>query len=192
MKNILLIIIVAISFSSFTKVDYTPIDLWEMVLSAEKIVYGEIAELREKDYTLKITSSVTGDKGNIVITRYNDWACSHRWAPYKVGQKVVVFLYMYNGKYKIMSAGGEGEIEVKGNKLNINSYIVGCDIKAVKPDLEITKFSTIIKQIRDCYGINKNLPFKKKECHDDNLYSDKNATSLYNCLKKEIEANFKR
>ena len=89
MKTLIIICtIVTVSF----KVDYEAIQLWEMALSADKIVYGEITELRENDYTLKIIASPTNDVGTIKIIRFKSWICATRWAKYERGQRIIVFL----------------------------------------------------------------------------------------------------
>jgi len=185
------ILILLFCITSFSlKADYSPLRLWEMALKADKIVYGEITELRENDYTLKIESSITGDSGTIIIQRFQDWTCAVRWAPYKVGQKVVVFLQLYEGKYNIMSGGGEGEMEVSNGMVKIESYIASCDIKKVKSDLEIKNFMFVISEVRRAFSYDKKT---NKVSTKPNAAGNYKCTgeSLYWCLNKEINNNTK-
>ena len=132
------------------KVDYSAIRLWQMALSADKIVYGEITELREKEYTLKIESSITEDKGTIIVERFQNWTCASRWAPYKTGQKIVVFIENRNGTNHIMSGGGEGEMEVKNEIVAIDAVTLGCDVNKLKSDKQIKRDITGQKD-KGCY-----------------------------------------
>ncbi|MDQ3191603.1 MAG: hypothetical protein M3Q58_08420 [Bacteroidota bacterium] len=104
------------------KADYTPLKLYQMIITAEKIVYGEITSLDTKTFTLRIENSLTGEKGSLTIYRFKDWACASRWTEYKIGQKVLLFLYLNknNGQLMTMSAGNEGELPIYKDSIYIN------------------------------------------------------------------------
>lgn len=53
-------------------------------------------------------------------------------------------------------------------------------------------FIQIAKDLRACYAMNRNLPYKKTGCKNENLSADKNVNSLYNCLKREMELYIKK
>ncbi|MFZ6052748.1 hypothetical protein [Halocola ammonii] len=120
MKKLLSFIL--ISFSTITaKADYVPVDLYAMMLKAEKIVYGEIISLDSLTFTLEIEGSVTGDTGNVTVKRFQDWPCAHRWTDYRTGQRLFLFLHTSNGAMETMSAGNEGELPICQDSIYINS-----------------------------------------------------------------------
>ena len=104
------------------KAKYQPLDLYEMILGAEKIVYGEIIELDSLTFTLKVERNITGDETELVIQRFENWPCAHRWTEYKVGQRLFLFLKNYNGQLNSMSGGNEGELPIHNGSVYINSF----------------------------------------------------------------------
>jgi len=184
MTNLLLILLI---FVGSYNVKYVADPLWHMALSADKIVYGEITELRENDYTLKIESSLTGDSGTINIQRFQNWTCASRWAPYKKGQKVAVFTENRNGTNHIISGGGEGEMEVKNDSVSIDPVTLKCDVKKLKSDKQIKGFLFVISEIRRAYSIDKktNKITLKPSTAGNYIYS---GLSLFSCLTEEINA----
>jgi hypothetical protein len=101
--------------------------LYEMILGADKIVYGEISEMDSLTYTLRIEGNLTGKEKTIEVLKFQDWPCAWRWKEYKTGQKLFLFLKKYDGqleKYKnqyySMSAGNEGELPISDNFVLIN------------------------------------------------------------------------
>jgi hypothetical protein len=94
------------------KASYTPYQLPQMIFKAEQIVYGEIIAIDSLTYHLKVEKSVLDPLDTIEVRRFRNWACAWRWADYKVGQRVFLFLDKYNGIYHALSAGNEGELPV--------------------------------------------------------------------------------
>ncbi|PKB43051.1 hypothetical protein AX016_1234 [Cellulophaga sp. RHA19] len=121
MKTILTTIILLFSVIGL-RAEYRPLDLYEMILGAEKIVYGEIIELDSLTFTLKVERNLTGDETELVIQRFENWPCAHRWTDYKVGQRLFLFLKNYNGKLNSMSGGNEGELPIQNESVYINSF----------------------------------------------------------------------
>jgi len=76
--------------------DYSPKELYEMVIKADKIVYGEVISFDSNYYFLKISGSLTNDTGIIKVRRFENWTCAHRWANYEVCQKLLLFLVFRN------------------------------------------------------------------------------------------------
>ena len=181
-----ILILFALFFCSFIKAKYLPTPLWEMALTADKIVYGEITELHENDYTLKIISNATNDSGTIKIQRFKDWTCAARWTPYAKGQKVVVFLEKRENVYHIMSGGGEGEMEVMNENVNFKNYIIDCNVKDIKSDLKVNSFIKNIKKIRDCYSLSENTFKITRKCQEVSHPSPQRKDNLFDCLETEI------
>ena len=101
--------------------EYRSLQLFEMIIKAEKIVYGTVVELDSSYFTLKIEGSLTSDSGILKVERFSDWACAERWGEYAVGQRLLLFLTNWEGKLLTMSAGNEGELPIYDNDVFINS-----------------------------------------------------------------------
>ncbi len=109
MKSVFLILFSLLLFSVHSKGEYVPLKMYYMILTADKIVYGEIVKMSEAYFY--VIDSVDSNK-EIKIKKYVDWTCSSRWSEYQIGQKVLLFLNQEKGYYKILSGGGEGEMPV--------------------------------------------------------------------------------
>jgi hypothetical protein len=106
------------------KADYDPLDIYEMIIKADKIAIGEVIKIDSTTFTFKISGSPTNDEGEIIIQRFNDWPCASRWNDYKVGQKLLIFVFNWKGKYIAMSGGNEGELPIQNDSVFINGYSV--------------------------------------------------------------------
>ncbi len=111
-------------FSNSAKAKYRPVELYEMIIKAEKIVYGTISELDSTSLTLKIDGSLTNDSGILKVERFEDWTCASRWTQYKVGQRVFMFLSTWKGKLITMSAGNEGELPIVDKSVFIHGFTI--------------------------------------------------------------------
>lgn len=119
-RCIFILCLLTISYNC--RAEYKPLDLYEMAIKAEKIVYGTIIGLDSTTFTLKIEGSLTSDSGNIKIERFENWPCASRWTEYKVGQQLFLFLITWNGKLVSMSGGNEGELPVFNNSVFIHGF----------------------------------------------------------------------
>jgi hypothetical protein len=120
------IFIIAIIFLNglTSQAEYRPLELYEMIIKAEKIVYGTIIELDSNYFTLKIEGSLTSDTGTLKIARFHDWACAGRWTNYEVGQQLFLFLSTLNGELMSMSGGNEGELPILNNMVFIHGFTI--------------------------------------------------------------------
>ena len=99
---------------------FSPLSLYEMMLGAEKIVYGEITRLDSETFTFKIERSLIGKESELIIQRFQNWPCAHRWTDYKIGQRLFLFLRTYEGMLYSMSGGNEGELPIENDSVYIN------------------------------------------------------------------------
>lgn len=99
-------------------------DLYEMIIKAEKIVYGTIVEVDSLFFTFHIEGSLTGDTGLLKVRRFKDWTCATRWTEYKVDQKLFLFLRTWKGNLTSMSAGNEGELPILNESVFIHGYTI--------------------------------------------------------------------
>ena len=116
------IILILILSTNLLRADYSPLKLYELVIKADKILYGTIVELDSGKYKLHIEGSLTGETGTITILRFTDWPCAYRWTEYEIGQRLFVFLFQKNGNYITMSAGNEGELPIQNDTVYINGF----------------------------------------------------------------------
>ena len=142
-------------FSLSVEAEYSPVKLFRMILGSEKIVYGEIVELDSLTYTLKIEQNLTGTENYIQIQRFYDWSCAWRWTEYQIGQKLFLFLVNYQGTYRTISAGNEGELPIVADTVYIHGRSLNSFLEYV-PDSTIRKASLnlglILSQHYDVYG----------------------------------------
>ena len=120
-----IVIIVSFLLTSFSsRADYDPLLLYEMIIKAEKIVYGTIVDVDSNHFTLKIEGSLTSDAGTLKIARFQNWVCASRWTEYEVGQRLFLFLTTWNGELMSMSGGNEGELPIVNNTVYIHGFSI--------------------------------------------------------------------
>ncbi len=106
---------------------YTAYELSELAVLADIVVAGEIVKVENQTFVLRIEHKIVGEppQPTLQIQRFEDWACAQRWAPYAVGQRVVVFLSKPKraGDFPvILSGGGEGEMSLNGTVVELRMY----------------------------------------------------------------------
>jgi hypothetical protein len=114
------------------------IGLHELCLEADAIVVGRIVALEDEDFEVEITRRIAGVTlpGRVKLGRFEDWTCGQRWAPYALGQELLLFLERSPDGKRLDPIGGtcEGEMPLIGGK-------VGCpyllhDVPTVRVTLE--------------------------------------------------------
>jgi hypothetical protein len=105
---------------------YLPLPLADMFGSSDLIVTGTIVEVGETTFVLQIDKVVAGefDDPRLEVTRFRDWACASRWAPYEPEQRVLLCLFRAtdtegNPKWAIRSGGGEGEMPIVDGEVHL-------------------------------------------------------------------------
>ncbi|KAB2807709.1 hypothetical protein [Phaeocystidibacter luteus] len=120
MKPLFVILLLFTSLSS--RAEYVAVPLYQMILTADEIVYGEIIALDSTSYQFKIEGETVEDREVITVRRFEDWACASRWTKYAVGQKLLLFLVEHDGAYVTMSAGNEGELPILGDHIYLHRF----------------------------------------------------------------------
>ena len=200
--------------SSETSSEYRPYELYEMILKADKIVFGEIESMDTTSFRLKIEKNLTGEDTELTIQKFEDWACANRWADYKVGQKLFLFLRVYNNELLAMGGGNEGELPViedsiflhglslkipppPGSEINeadvyfgferhkvYGQYFNGC-----KVDFE--GFIKSVRRIRKCfkieYGKYNSISNAKILCNEQNLANDAKSDKILRWTYLELK-----
>lgn len=106
------------------RAEYRALDLYEMMIKAEKVVHGQITAIDSTSFTLSIEGSLTLDSGSIRVLKFKDWSCAARWTDYAIGQKVFLFLETWQGNLVSMSGGNEGELPILENSVFIHGFTV--------------------------------------------------------------------
>jgi hypothetical protein len=119
-------------------VRYIRYKLHELAACADVVVAGEIAALQEETFDLTIEDTLVGGplQGEIRVKRFEDWTCAGRWTPYAKGQRVLLFLRRPtggDGTYRILGAGGEGEMPLLDQAVLVRGYRVHGYEEAVDP-----------------------------------------------------------
>jgi hypothetical protein len=92
-------------------VDYRRLQLHELAAVAERVVVGEIVAVQEDTYELAVERTLVGvHVERLRLRRFDDWTCAGRWAPYREGQRMLVFA---RGE-RALGAGNEGEMPLVG------------------------------------------------------------------------------
>jgi hypothetical protein len=103
--------------------DYAPLLTTEMIGLADLIVLGTIQRVDVDVFVLRVERQLYGPKaepGPLVVRRFRNWTCASRWAPYEVGQRLILFLGSGSGtdqRWRILGAGDEGEMLVEGDSV---------------------------------------------------------------------------
>ena len=99
--------------------DFAPIPLDRLIGTSTAIVLGDVATVKDGTFTLRVTQTLAGRVGSeIEIRQYipSRFEGTPRPAPYKAGQSFLLFLVSdganASGAWKILGAGGEGEMPV--------------------------------------------------------------------------------
>lgn len=114
------------------------IGLHELCLGADAIVVGRIVALDEDNFEVAITRRIAGVTlpARVKLGRFEDWTCGQRWAPYALGQELLLFLERSSDGKRLDAIGGtcEGEMPILDGR-------VGCpyllhDVPTVRVTLE--------------------------------------------------------
>jgi hypothetical protein len=102
--------------------DYSPLFTTEMIGRADVIALGTVEEVGTEDFALHVEQMLHGaDAGPLRVRSFRDWTCASRWAPYRVGQRLILFLTAGTAsdpRWAILGAGDEGEMLVEGDTVH--------------------------------------------------------------------------
>jgi len=107
--------------------EYDRYQLFELVLVADVVVAGEIESVGSATFQLRIENSIVGEglPASASVQRFEDWTCASRWQEYAAGQRVLLFLEKgAAGPYRILGAGGEGEMPLLASDVIVRGYRV--------------------------------------------------------------------
>jgi hypothetical protein len=101
--------------------EYVPPKLYQMILKAERIIYGKIISIEEQTYVIQPIWSSDGQLRPVTIKKFEDWSCAQRWSKYGEGQLLFTFLVKRNGFLEGISPGDECEFPVFQDSVYIHS-----------------------------------------------------------------------
>jgi hypothetical protein len=94
---------------------YRQMALTDLLRQADVIVDGTITNIDERTFTLETKSVIAGlvSTKSLRVSKFFDWTCARRWAPYAAGQRVLLFLEKNEvGNWRVLGAGNEGEFPI--------------------------------------------------------------------------------
>jgi hypothetical protein len=101
------------------KAYYSPMLTTEMIGRADLIVLGTVAEVDAAGFAFRVERMLHGeDSGPLRVRSFQNWTCASRWAPYQVGQRLILFLTAgtaSDARWAILGAGDEGEMLIEGD-----------------------------------------------------------------------------
>jgi hypothetical protein len=93
-----------------------PLSLIQMASEADLVVVATVRDVGGSEVGLRVERAVRGTApGRRIRVRKLDRRT--RWAPYAVGQQVLLFLHRGRARWSVMSAGGEGEMPLVDDKV---------------------------------------------------------------------------
>ncbi|WP_297798568.1 hypothetical protein [uncultured Eudoraea sp.] len=119
MKKLLIVLLLLLS--NTVKADYITPSLNDLILKADKILYGEIQCVDESVIEVKVYGSINHDSESITILKFKEWNCGKRWNEYRVGQTSLFFLKYRHGGYRPMGGGNEGELPIVRSKVYVHT-----------------------------------------------------------------------
>lgn len=207
MKSLYVAIFSILYFSSEVKADYSPMRLSQMILDADSVVDARITRLDKKFFWVSAYEGGS-ETADLKVLRFKDWPCAKRWEQYRVGQRVLLFLKKEKDFYRILSAGGEGELPVVGDSLMVNAQCLpfketwkvgefgvrmdslnalkrqfGKCIYSYKSVLALNEFKQAVFKLRSVYKWGQQAGAETAMIEDNGSGND-----LYTLLRKEFVA----
>lgn len=106
------------------KAGYEPPTLNELILKADKILYGEIVCVDESVIEVSVFNSIHHKAKSITIVKFKEWNCGKRWMKYEVGDTSLFYLIIKNGRYRPMGGGNEGELPIHNDKIYVHANTI--------------------------------------------------------------------
>lgn len=168
------LILLFLALPQFAFALYAPPDLEDLIGYSDLILLGEITDVKQSTFVLRIEEVLAGDfqAPQIEIKKFKDWTCSRRWTAYSVGQREIVFLEknsnQQNAKkldqYVLRSAGSESEWPVDNELAYTHGYGLwegSRDVSYGTMHAPAVKQSEVLSAIRDyrkCFKMAKMKP----------------------------------
>lgn len=91
-----------------------------VVHSADLIIVGSIIAVSHKDVTVQVEERVYGTcEERITVLKWEEWTCDQRFAPYHVGQRLLLLLDKGDEGYTPINAS-TGELHVENDSVTVN------------------------------------------------------------------------
>ncbi|MCA9179075.1 MAG: hypothetical protein KDB14_31645 [Planctomycetales bacterium] len=139
---------------------YVRTNLVSLVLESDVIAKGTIVALQGQTFTLAVEQVIAGkikEGERVAVLRFQSWICAARWAPYVVGQQVLVFLEATRAgePCRIVGAGCEGEWPCRGDVVLSNCIEpaphVGGD--QAPRELPFAMLAQAFRDARECFRL---------------------------------------
>lgn len=104
---------------------YSETYLTTLIEKSEIIVYGKIIAVDDETFSVVSLSKIktTSKHDTLIIRKFVNWTCAHRYSQYEIGQEAVFFLYKdKDNNLRTMGAANEGELIVKADTAYIADY----------------------------------------------------------------------
>lgn len=201
MKYITLLLCLFV-FGGTARASFIPSWLWQMSLQADGIFYGNITAVDSNTFTLNVDECLTGQQDKTIkVKQFYNWTCAMRWAPYKEGQHVFLFLRKEKGDYKIMGGGGEGEMRMDGNTVFGESFIFEKKPSRLLAQqsptdnssflrMDLDSLKRAVQSFRTCFGYSEkkrgtSAAYKTK-CNEPDIAAKAAANSIFAAMEADF------
>jgi len=115
-----------------------------VVHSADLIVVGSIVSVSPKDVTVLVEDRVYGTcEEEITVAKWKEWTCDQRFAPYKVGQRMLLLLEGGVEGYTTINAS-TGELEVKNDSVTVYRE---------DQRFQLKQFTEVLADVTSCFTV---------------------------------------
>ncbi len=122
-------------------------DIWPfacIVHNADVIVLGKITAVRANSVMVNVEETVYGDCDSLIsVSKWKEWTCDMRFAPYRKGQQLLLFLMRGKSLYYTINAS-TGELPVENDSILVYRENVRFALK---------ELIQAIREVRDCFTV---------------------------------------
>lgn len=142
-----------------------------LIASSDNIVVGEILEVRDTTYLLKVEDMIKGNSDSVIEVKiFREWVCDRRIKPLTIGQRLTLFLNKKENIYNPIN-GSTGELFIEKGLVSMH---VNYPEKIKENDLK-----KLIIDFTDCYRL-------------DNQSIERPNTILFYQLRSSNDITLKR
>lgn len=181
---------------------YLPPPLVDLLAGSDLVAVGVISTLHSSTFMLALETVVAGPEvgSSVVIRRFEDWACSARWHPYEVGQRVIVFAQAAAddaSDFSLRSAGAEGEFPILDGVVMMHGYrledMPQTTLESNVPahPVPLATFLGAVRGLRACFVIERgdvHGPRARQTCSETELAAFRSASTFHRHLATEALA----
>jgi hypothetical protein len=210
-KTVLVTFALLGGLTTTVRADYSVPPAYDVLGASPLILEGAVSRLDKENYQFRIKRVLAGryTQKTITIKRFRNWTCAQRWAPYAVGQKMVVALRKLkpnSARWVVRSAGGEGEMPLLKKAVLVRGLMLAGWPKSGTHQLgkhqhygqlvPLAEFSRLVSTLRQCFRFRMSgrwfrVDGAKRTCSARDLAAAQRKDAAFARLSQTIKKRFK-